>query len=324
MNILFSHNDLDGIACNVVAKFFFNNVKIVNCNYGDIDDAIYRELWNSKNNNVMISDICYSQKREDITKILANQKLVVIADHHPGSVWTKNVFRKTNVRASGDKCAAVLLYEILEYIYENPKTQVVNSDKIRLDYYFDKLKYDNNRLYDFLECVNDWDVWNWIKKCKRHPFSSQSLYMNNAVYLFGADKFTKSVFNYVIWETNNIFSAEDKKKLLDFNNNQEQEIDGYLKAKKLAKYHSETYGDLICYIIPMKNQYQSLTSYILNESLKENKTDFTVLYFLENGSLRNPKDGIDLNVLAKEMGGGGHSYAAGFNWEDNKYKFKIL
>lgn len=324
MNILFSHNDLDGIACNVVAKYFFDDIKIINCNYGEIDDAIYKELYESKNNTVIISDICYNQSRENITKLLAQQKMVIIADHHPGSLWTKDVFKKTNVRASGDKCAAVLLYEILEYIYESKNNGIINSDKIRLDYYFDKLKYDNIRLYEFLEYVNDWDIWNWIKKSRKHPFSSQSLILNNAVYLFGTDKFTESIFKYVIWKNNSIFSPEEKKQLLNFNENQEKEVNDYLKNKKLATYYSQKYGVLTCYIIPMKNQYQSLTSYILNESLKENKTDFTVLYFLENGSLRNPKEGIDLNIIARELGGGGHSYAAGFNWEDNKYKFKIL
>lgn len=324
MNILFSHNDLDGIACNIVAKYFFDDIKIFNCNYGEIDDRIYAELCNSENNNIIISDICYSKNRKDITKLLKRQNSVIIADHHPGSVWTKNIFKTTNVRASGDKCGAILLYEILKYIYENDSAVNANTYKIKLDYYFYKLKIDNNRLYNFLDYVNDWDIWTWIRKSKEHPFSSKSLLLNNAIYLFGVDKFSECVFNYIGSKTDNIFSAEEMDKLIDFNSKQEKEINEYLDNKILAKYHSNEYGDLTCYIIPMNNQYQSLTSYLLNESLKDNNTDFDVLYFLENGSLRNPKPGIDLNIIAKELGGGGHAYAAGFNWNDNKHKFKLV
>ena len=324
MNILFSHNDLDGIACNVVAKYFFDNIKIFNCNYNEIDDVIYRELYNNKNNNVIISDISYSKNRKDITKLLKSQRSVIIADHHPGSLWIKHIFKTANVRESGDKCGAVLLYEILEYIYETSNSFDTNPDKVKLDYYFDKLKFDNNRLYNFLDYVNDWDIWTWINKNKKHPFSSKSLLLNNAIYLFGTDNFSDSIYNYIIGNTNKMFSNEELNKLFEFNSNQEKEINGYLNNKMLAKYYSDNYGELICYIIPMKNQYQSLTSYLLNESLKNNTTDFTVLYFLENGSLRNPKPGIDLNIIAKELGGGGHAYAAGFNWESNKYKFKLL
>ena len=320
--ILFTHNDLDGASCAIIAKLFFPNIEIHTCSYDNIADNIKKHLSVSSRRTVIISDISYKQDMDDITDLLLKHD-VIIADHHSSSIWLQYMFPKTNLEESKNKCGAILLYEILSYVNTYKDEKEITSKKIKKFAYYKKLKHVNNKLYTFLTLVNEWDLWLWSTSNKDELFNNPSLRLNNAYYLLDF-KFITKAYNYLIGKRKKLFSYIDEKNITEYCNKQKDDILSYIDNKKTAIYHSKTYGDLKCCLVEMSNSYQSITSsYILASPSYNENYDITVLTYEESGSLRNPKDGINLCTIAMELGGGGHPYAAGFNWKENKDKFII-
>lgn len=321
--ILFTHNDLDGAACAVVAKLFYPNIRTIICSYDNIDNNILKHLTRYPRRTVIMSDVSYKKSNDNITELFKHHN-TYIADHHESSLWLKDVFEQTNIEKDGKYCGAILLYELLSYIKEYGETTKFDIRKLHKKHYFEKLYNSDTKLYDFLTYVNNWDLWFWVNNTQKEDwFQNKSLRLNNAYYLF-EQKFISKVYEYLIGKRKKLFSYNDKNIISEYCKKQEKDILEYVSSKKLAIYHSEKYGDLRCCLVYMEKPYQSLTSsYIKMEKGYSEQYDMTVLTYDTSGSLRNGNN-INLCEIAKELGGGGHSYAAGFDWKENKNKFVII
>ena len=96
---------------------------------------------------IIISDIYYKQENSDITEMLRMAGELIICDHHATSAWLNNVdFQHNsfvNVIADGDVCGTKILFKILDNLYVMP---------------------DSTKILEFVENVNSWDVWQWVKQ----------------------------------------------------------------------------------------------------------------------------------------------------------------
>lgn len=302
---IFTHNDLDGVGCGVIGKYYFPDAYVQYCSYDNIDDTLLYFLSHNKNilseMRIIISDIYYKQENSDITEMLRMAGELIICDHHATSAWLNNVdFQHNsfvNVIADSDVCGTKILFKILDDLYAMP---------------------DSTKILEFVENVNSWDVWQWVKqlpetndvvKLKDAINHNMSFTLNGAVYFYGIENFVNKMLMYF----HNFIDFNDivSEKLVEFNTKQINSVTDYIKTH--YEYESEHYGKIPYTIIKLNSPNISLAS-LLCKNAMESDDKFLAIYIDEDKdavSLRCNVEGIDLSVIAKECEGGGHKDAAG-------------
>ena len=306
---IFTHNDLDGVGCGVIGKLYFPNAYVQYCNYDNIDDALRHFLSHNKNilsgMRIIISDIYYKQENSDITEMLRMAGELIICDHHATSAWLKNIdFQHNsiiNIIPDSDACGTLLLYKSLESLYNN---KIKNISIIKI--------------INFIENVNRWDVWQWVKylpetndveQLKGAINRNMSFMLNGAVYFYGIENFVNKMLMY--FHDFIDFGDIVSEKLVEFNTKQINSLSDYTTNN--YRFTSETYGEIPYTIIKLNSPNISLAS-ILCKSAMRAEDKFLAIYIDEDKdavSLRCNTEGIDLSVIAKECEGGGHKDAAG-------------
>lgn len=302
---IFTHNDLDGVGCGVIGKYYFPDAYVQYCSYDNIDDTLLYFLSHNKNilseMRIIISDIYYKQENSDITEMLRMAGELIICDHHATSAWLNNVdFQHNsfvNVIADSDVCGTKILFKILDDLYAMP---------------------DSTKILEFVENVNSWDVWQWVKqlpetndvvKLKDAINHNMSFTLNGAVYFYGIENFVNKMLMYF----HNFIDFDDivSEKLVEFNTKQINSVTDYTKTH--YEYESEHYGKIPYTIIKLNSPNISLAS-LLCKNAMEPDDKFLAIYIDEDKdavSLRCNVEGIDLSIIAKECEGGGHKDAAG-------------
>ena len=302
---IFTHNDLDGVGCGVIGKYYFPDAYVQYCSYDNIDDTLLYFLSHNENilseMRIIISDIYYKQENSDITEMLRMAGELIICDHHATSAWLNNVdFQHNsfvNVIADSDVCGTKILFKILDNLYAMP---------------------DSTKILEFIENVNNWDVWQWVKqlpetndvvKLKDAINHNMSFTLNGAVYFYGIENFVNKMLMYF----HNFIDFDDivSEKLVEFNTKQINSVTDYIKTH--YEYESEHYGKIPYTIIKLNSPNISLAS-LLCKNAMEPDDKFLAIYIDEDKdavSLRCNVEGIDLSVIAKECEGGGHKDAAG-------------
>ena len=302
---IFTHNDLDGVGCGVIGKYYFSDAYVQYCSYDNIDDTLLYFLSHNKNilseMRIIISDIYYKQENSDITEMLRMAGELIICDHHATSAWLNNVdFQHNsfvNVIADSDVCGTKILFKILDNLYVMP---------------------DSTKILEFVENVNSWDVWQWVKqlpetndvvKLKDAINHNMSFTLNGAVYFYGIENFVNKMLMYF----HNFIDFDDivSEKLVEFNTKQINSVTDYIKTH--YEYESDHYGKIPYTIIKLNSPNISLAS-LLCKNAMESDDKFLAIYIDEDKdavSLRCNVEGIDLSVIAKECEGGGHKDAAG-------------
>ena len=306
---IFTHNDLDGVGCGVIGKLYFPDAYVQYCSYDNIDDTLLyflsRNKKNLKNFRIIISDIYYKHDNSDITEMLRMAGELIICDHHTTSTWLKNiVFQHNsiiNIIPDSDVCGTLLLYKSLESLYKN---KIKNISIIKIN--------------NFIENVNRWDVWQWVKylpetnnveEMKDAINHNMSFTLNGAVYFYGIENFVNKMLMYF----HDFIDFDDivSEKLVEFNTKQIESLSNYKVWHYV--YASVQYGEIPYAMIKLNSPNISLAS-ILCKSAMRDEDKFLAIYIDEDKdavSLRCNVEGIDLSVIAKECEGGGHKDAAG-------------
>lgn len=302
---IFTHNDLDGVGCGVIGKYYFPDAYVQYCSYDNIDDTLLYFLSHNKNilseMRIIISDIYYKQENSDITEMLRMAGELIICDHHATSAWLNNVdFQHNsfvNVIADSDVCGTKILFKILDDLYAMP---------------------DSTKILEFVENVNSWDVWQWVKqlpetndvaRLKDVINHNMAFTLNGAVYFYGIENFVNKMLMYF----HNFIDFDDivSEKLVEFNTKQINSVTDYIKTH--YEYESEHYGKIPYTIIKLNSPNISLASLLCKNAMEPNDK-FLAIYIDEDKdavSLRCNVEGIDLSIIAKECEGGGHKDAAG-------------
>ena len=312
---LFTHTDLDGISCKIVTNAYFEDYRSFACNYDEVADTMRKELFGLKNPTkdtvtVIMSDLSYPQECKDITEWLNANCTMVVADHHKTSTWLKDELTTPHilVEGDGDRCGAVLLHQVLKCSGFDRNERIILS-----------------RFNEFLEYVNRWDTWSWTKPgyFKTELGENKPLVLCNSLFALGEERFIFTIERYLYGIVNTMFSGDIKKEIRKYNRNQVKTINAVVEDYRTGSINSETYGYLRFVCFNDGNHFQSMVGLLASYKYKHLLPDFILVLEDEHASMRCPKEGIDLSVLAKEFGGGGHAEAAGINWKDYKDKFEI-
>ena len=288
---LFTHTDLDGIGCAILAKLAFgDNVNIEYCNYDNINESV-KKFINGEINNI---DMC------NITDISINDELANeidktfikfhLLDHHPTALDLNK-------------------YNWCQVLIENEETHIKTSGTELYYHWLISNEYlqRNDTLDRFVECVRDYDTWRWSNLGESGIICKK---VNDLFYIYGKEEFILWCITEIQNEEFPQFKPVDELLL----ENKQREIDNYInsKNKQLIKYHlrGKTCGIVFAekYASELGNKLCTLHPEI----------DYVAIINIGHQTVnyRTIKDDIDLGKdVATLFGGGGHPKAAGSQFD---------
>ncbi|MDM5198393.1 oligoribonuclease [Fictibacillus enclensis] len=291
---LFSHNDLDGKSCGIVAMLAIGeeNVETFYCSHENINRRVadYIQLEQHKNTPVYITDIAVNdevarqleEEFEDGRKIQLIDHHVT-ADHFNGYEWGFVEAKKEDGKLTS---ATSLLYE----------------------HFIEKgLLKDGGALKEFVELVRQYDTWEWFEN-----ENEDAKRLNDLFFLLPQGQFEKDMIERLKSEEHFRFSQTEET-ILQL---EEDSRKAYIKKKQ--RQMAETWDSVYetgsePYRIGIVHA-ESHHSELGNELNRENPhLDLIVILNIggKRAGFRTIYDHVDVSKYAAQFGGGGHPKASG-------------
>ena len=313
---LFTHTDLDGVGCAILAYLAFGqeNVDVEYCNYNDVNEKVSDFLIYGnagEYENIFITDISVNKELAETINKYAVDGLWRLFDHHKTAEYL-NQF---------EWC------QVCEYTYYPDKIVKTSGTKLFCDYLWpyewsDKYTPEiRTEIINFVQIVRDYDTWRWKELGEKGIVCKQ---VNDLFYIYGRDKFIEWTLNHFYnsispLHTFPYFSETDRLLL----NNKQKDIDRYVeeKDKSLARVEDK---DHRWFGLVFADRY---ISELGNRLCEENPgLDYVAIVNISTGqvSYRTTSDDINLGTeIAHAYGGGGHPKAAGSTFDINTAIQKI-
>jgi oligoribonuclease NrnB/cAMP/cGMP phosphodiesterase (DHH superfamily) len=295
---LFTHNDLDGVGCGILAKLAFKEkVKVHYNSVGSLNYQVADFMEEATpQHQIYITDLSVNEdnakKLDHFVKELGGK--VQFIDHH-----------KTAIHLNGYNWAAVTVE------YEDGR--LTSATSLFYDYLLEKeLITRREALDEVVELIRQYDTWEWDRnnntKAKR---------LNDLLYMISIDDFVERMLQKL---TNaDRFNFDDfETQILDM---EEQKLERYLR-KKRREIVQKPVDDKWVGII----HAESFLSEIGNALGKENPhLDYIAMINMGSKriSLRTIHDDVDVSQVAAKFDGGGHAKASGCNLNEQAYKLFV-
>jgi oligoribonuclease NrnB/cAMP/cGMP phosphodiesterase (DHH superfamily) len=297
---LFTHTDLDGVGCVIVAHAAFGkeNVDFELCNYGEIDNKVAAYLdTRMEHDLVFITDISVKEpvaQAIDLVSKHSNAPKFRLFDHHDSAKWL-NKYDWAYVNE-------LELYPVgYPGTYKTSGTDLFYIHLYRQDY----LPRPNHResingLSAFVHHVNSYDSWEWA--------TSQNMTakrLNDLLYTIGQSKFIQR-----FTENPDPIFTEAEQIILEI---EEARINKYINSKE--KTMKETL--INTGIKPYKAGVVFAESYIseLGNELSKRHPNLDFIAIIDPSinrvSYRTIHDHINVGDIAICYGGGGHPKSSG-------------
>jgi oligoribonuclease NrnB/cAMP/cGMP phosphodiesterase (DHH superfamily) len=284
---LYTHNDLDGVGCGIVAKIAFG--KEVEVRYNSVMgldhqiERLFEQEKKLKDDFLFITDLSVNEENtirlDDLAKSGGKVRLI---DHHKTALhfneysWGRV---KVNYEDGRLTAATSLLYEYL------------------LDH---ELIKQSQALDEFVELVRQYDTWEWDQN---ENIKAKNL--NDLFFMVSIDEFEEKMTERIL--NSEHFEFDDfEQKLLEM---EEEKIERYVRRKK--REIVQTFIDDYCAGIVHAESYHSELG---NELGKDNPhLDYIAILNLggKKISFRTIHDHVDVSAIAGQFGGGGHAKASG-------------
>lgn len=290
---LFTHTDLDGVGCAILAQLAFGkeNVNIEYCNYDDIDEKVMGFLENNTipYKKCYITDISVSEKIAKEINSRSWKEKIELLDHHSTALG----FNKY------DWCSVTIEFE-------HRGLDVIKTSGTELFYYRlteDGYLKESDTLQRFAELVRDYDTWRWAELGEDGTICKQ---VNDLFYLYGRDDFIHWCISEIYDEVFPRLYTNDEIVLKI----KQSEIDRYIEEKNETMFTSPLCGMVCGFVFADR-----FVSELGNKLCKMHpEIDFVAMIDMDSKTIsyRTVKENIDLgNDVAKLFGGGGHPKAAG-------------
>lgn len=308
---LFTHNDLDGIGCEIVGRLAFHNdidvtiVKNPKDASEQVKEFIEKEEY-KEYHTIFITDISVSEEvAEMINEVDSEETLFTLLDHHfTADYLNKYPWAIVKVEGKLGKNSGTNMF--FEYLSN------------RGMFYGAKYK---DALTIFVEKVRRYDTWEW----KTLYDDKDSVDLNSLFYLLGKQNFInrylekfKYMDSFVFYNGRwrDMFDKVDRM-VLDMD---DQKKEAYINKKEYQMIKINVFGNKVGVVF--SEQYTSELGNVLSERNQDLKYIAMVDMGMGKVSLRTTHHDIDLGTsVAKKFGGGGHSKASGFEFDD---KIKII
>lgn len=306
---LFTHTDLDGVGCAIVAKNAFSDVSVEYCDYNEINQKLKYFIHTGgyrKYDRIFITDISVDEGVAMMINELFNEGVgFQLVDHHATALWLAEKYPMW--------CEVRTEESNMNLYLDGGNREKVLSSGTSLFYKFLRNKNlpkmeQNLRLKLFAETVRMYDCWEWSTVYKNdHPKR-----LNDLLYIVGREKFIE---RFTV-DPNPAFN-ELEETILSI---EEHRINKYIwyKKQEVKKINwlvgGEEYN--VAYVFAESNV--SLLGNAIAEELK-NEVDFVAIVDVGRSkvSLRGVHDDIALGSdVARHYGGGGHPKASGFEFSE--------
>lgn len=277
---LFTHDDLDGVSCAVLAGLYFEDVCDVEiCSYNNINEKLENffsssEKW--KYDLIFITDISCNEEVATIINSYNDLLNVRLLDHHKTAEWLSENYSWATViiEKNNHLCSGTSLF----------------AEYLGID------RYSDITLFNYVDLVRQYDTWEWKEN---NEFRANNL--NRLFHFLGKERFINDMVqkipqDYIFDDKYNIlFIIDDENKKLYFEKKEKEIIPYTIKDK--------TFG------LVFANEYVSELGNYLNE--KYPRFSGIILVGEYGISYRTIHDDIDMSEIAKMFGGGGHRKASG-------------
>lgn len=299
---LFSHSDLDGIGCGILAQLAFckDNVEISYCDYDNIDSTV-KEYLETKQDDTIPIYITDIRVNEETAELLNKRGNVQLLDHHPTALGLNKY----------DWCSVTIEYEDMEL-------GIIKTSGTEMFYYWlieNGYLKDSETLRRFAELVRDYDTWRWSILGDEGVICKQ---VNDLLYLYGRDDFIHWCISEIRGEIFPLLSAKDEIVLKI----KQDEIDRYIEEKNETMFTSPMCGKVCGFVFADR-----FVSELGNRLCKMHpEIDFVAMIDIDGCtvSYRTVKEDIDLGKdVANLFGGGGHPKAAGSEFSQS-IKLKVI
>ena len=206
---LITHNDLDGIGCEVVFKLLYGDkVDVFSVGNNEVNNIVEQSLEELRfgiYEQLFITDLSIN---EELAEIINKEGLKVqLLDHHPSAT------------------------HLNKYSFANVTTHLLDGLKdsgthLSFIYLLDKLLNKglyNESLEDFVELVRQYDTWEWKEIFK----NEEAKQLSDLLYILGREKFVNDMVHR-IKDNEELFSETDKL-ILEI---KQKEIDNYINIKE--------------------------------------------------------------------------------------------
>lgn len=296
---LYTHNDLDGVGCGIVAKIAFG--KDVEVRYNSVmglDHQIEKLFENEKklkDDFLIITDLSVNDENlirlDDLEKGGGKVRLI---DHHKTALHF-NDYNWGRVKVQYDDgrltAATSLLYE---YLLEH---ELIKSSPA---------------LDEFVELVRQYDTWEWDQND-----NIKAKNLNDLFFMVSIEEFEEKMTERII--NSDHFEFDDfEQKLLEM---EEEKIERYVRRKK--REIVQTFIGEFCAGIVHAESYHSE----LGNELGKDFPHLDYIAILNLGgkkiSFRTIHDHVDVSAVAGKFGGGGHAKASGCSMGKDAYKLFV-
>ncbi|WP_077297406.1 DHH family phosphoesterase [Virgibacillus pantothenticus] len=279
---LFTHTDLDGIGCAIVAKDILGNVDVEYLDYHNVDKRITDFITNENPSGyeaIYITDI--SVNRETAALIKKSNADWTLLDHHATATWLNQ-------------------FDWAKVVTENEYGKESGTSLL-----FNELGGDNI-LGEFVEKVRRYDTWEWHDIYSDHKAKE----LNDLLFIVGRDRFVERFnrnLDLEFTEAEQLLLDLEREKINRIIDEKNKQIrTGVVKVSgvmyEMGVIFSEGYTSELGNVLAKYNPSLDLIA-IINPS--------------RSVSLRTIKDDVNVGEIAKEFGGGGHPKAAGFRLDDS-------
>jgi uncharacterized protein len=308
---LFTHTDLDGVGCAVVAENAFQDVDIEYVDYGEVN-AVFNAFLDehgeeTEYDRVFMTDISIDRETAIRLNSLPVRFKFTLVDHHKTALWL-NEYDWSHIRAEESN-----LYKGIEAREEVMSSGTSLFFKFLRDKHLPNVEFNKN-LKAFVEVVRRYDSWEWNNVYKDdHPKK-----LNDLLYLIGRENFLERFMRHPLPTF-----TDTELTLLAV---EEYRANKYIWKKKQEVEMLEVDVDGLTYNVAyvFAEQYSSLLGNAIAEELGDN-ADFVALIDVAYNkvSIRGIHDDLDLGksvakVLGEKHGkrGGGHPKACAFEFND--------
>lgn len=294
---LYTHNDLDGVACGILFSLAFG--ERVDVRYNSVSGLNFQveryfERMNDrmkKEDFLFITDLSVNDEMaEKINEFVLGGGKAKLIDHHKTALHF-NDYTWGDVKVEDENgtltSAAPLVYEYLVH---------------------EKHLQKNGSLDEFVELVRQYDTWDWDI---HNNFKAKNL--NDLFFMVSIEDFEERIVPRL--QAGDHFEFDEfEQKLLEM---EENKIDRYIRRKKreIVQINSNgLYGGIV--------HAESYHSELGNELGKEfPHLDYISILNLggKKISFRTIHDNVDVSAVAGEFGGGGHAKAAGCSMNGEAY-----
>lgn len=308
---LFTHTDLDGIGCAVLAYLAFGkeNVDVEYCDYKNVDEKV-REFYlhnDTAYDAIYITDISLKEETAgDIDRWIDIDK-VELLDHHATALWmNKYDWCDVKVEVYGIKTSGTQQF----------------YDRLMCCEYLDCNDSNLKHIRRFVEIVRDYDTWRWKEELGEAGLVCKQL--NDLFHIYGRYVFIDWVIDKIKLPSHLFdFPAFDgaDKLLLE---QKQKDIDTYIDIKnKQLNICIDKFGHL--YGVVFAERYFSELGNRLSELYPD--LEYIAMIDICSGtvSYRTVHEGIDLGgEIAHSFGGGGHKKAAGSTFDKNDVQIAVM